>query len=393
MGRGRKSSYPGDAWQTSLRSWPMGRTKALAVFLLSVILALGWVTPASASAGIPDQAATSGSVVVNPDGSATLTLSGTWAWNLNGSDCNLQARAVGFSMDWNDPALPGNLVTTLNGVDIEAGVADPGNAANPTDNDVHPTPNTLFPAGPYGGCGNFDAGAGQNAGTWGPISHTYGAGVNSFEVCVLIYDVHLDADGGSPTNATQTQAGGTGHNGDSSAEGNGADNACVIRTFTRPAPPPDFSIAKTADPMVAGPGDTVTYQINVTNTGGSVLHNLVVSDVVPSGTTYVAGSATGGGAFDAVTRTLTWNVSSLDIGATVSVSYKTKVGTSAPVHIVNSSSARSDEVPLKVSSVSVARGLPTSGAESLTLVLVALALIGAGGAFQREEDEALSHTR
>ena len=59
------------------------------------------------------------------------------------------------------------------------------------------------------------------------------------------------------------------------------------------APPnPSLSVSKTADKSGAvAPGDTLTYTVNVTNTGNVPLPGVNVSDAVPAGTTYVANSA------------------------------------------------------------------------------------------------------
>ena len=59
------------------------------------------------------------------------------------------------------------------------------------------------------------------------------------------------------------------------------------------APPnPSLSVSKTADKSGAvAPGDTLTYTVNVTNTGNVPLPGVNVSDALPAGTTYVANSA------------------------------------------------------------------------------------------------------
>src|SRR5438046_2847757 len=63
---------------------------------------------------------------------------------------------------------------------------------------------------------------------------TYAAGNTSFNVCVLMYDVHLNSDGGPPKSAAETTAGGSGHNGDNSLQkntGTPLGNGCFVKTF------------------------------------------------------------------------------------------------------------------------------------------------------------------
>lgn len=52
-----------------------------------------------------------------------------------------------------------------------------------------------------------------------------------------------------------------------------------------------ISIEKTADVTVAAPGDEVTYTLRVVNNGDAAAHDVVITDMLPSGTTYVSSSA------------------------------------------------------------------------------------------------------
>ena len=74
----------------------------------------------------------------------------------------------------------------------------------------------------------------------------------------------------------------------------------------------DLSITKTdsADPVIAG--EDLTYTLVVTNDGPSDATNVVVTDDVPAGTSFV--SADGGGLEAA--GTVTWNLGTLADGAT-----------------------------------------------------------------------------
>lgn len=215
--------------------WHRNRGR-LGVVLSAVVASLVFgVVAARADAPDPVLQGTQSSMVTNPDGSRTVTLWGQWVWPTHHTDCNLDKRAVGYAVDWNDPDQPGHIVTTLNHVTIAVG-ADAANAYNPADNLVWPTePATASTDRNVwrGGCGSFNSTLGYNTGNWGPISHTYAAGSDTLQACVLMYDVHLATDGGAPNKDSEIVAGGSGHNGDNSAQGNSGSplgNGCFTYT-------------------------------------------------------------------------------------------------------------------------------------------------------------------
>ncbi|GEP39758.1 hypothetical protein NPS01_34210 [Nocardioides psychrotolerans] len=53
----------------------------------------------------------------------------------------------------------------------------------------------------------------------------------------------------------------------------------------------DLVVDKSSNVSIAGPGDEVTYTINVRNQGDGDAHGVVVTDTLPQGTTYVSSSA------------------------------------------------------------------------------------------------------
>lgn len=55
---------------------------------------------------------------------------------------------------------------------------------------------------------------------------------------------------------------------------------------------PEMTVAKTDGKTQVGPGDTLPYVITYSNTGDAPAKNIVVTDVLPSGTTYVSASPT-----------------------------------------------------------------------------------------------------
>jgi uncharacterized repeat protein (TIGR01451 family) len=91
-------------------------------------------------------------------------------------------------------------------------------------------------------------------------------------------------------------------------------------------PGADISIKKTVDVAQAAPGDTVTYTLTVKNTGPGAAHNVVVTDNLPSGTTFV--SATVPPPAPPCTQsggTVTCGLGTLGAGETTIITIKVKV--------------------------------------------------------------------
>jgi uncharacterized repeat protein (TIGR01451 family) len=149
---------------------------------------------------------------------------------------------------------------------------------------------------------------------------------------------------------------------------------------------PDFDLVKTVDKGEAKPGDILNYTVKVTNTGDMALTNLLITDDIPAGTTYVANSASNGGQLAG--RTLTWRFPTLAVGQTVTVTFQVTINADAPSRIENVVIARTDEVGPKEARVPtvitrVAGVVLTRTGVSLTLVFqvlfgLGLLLVGAG---------------
>ncbi len=73
------------------------------------------------------------------------------------------------------------------------------------------------------------------------------------------------------------------------------------------------------------PGDVITYEVCFSNTGNGNATNVVLSDVIPVNTTYVAGSATGGATFSEATKTLSWKKAVLGPDEKICGSFQVKV--------------------------------------------------------------------
>jgi uncharacterized repeat protein (TIGR01451 family) len=73
------------------------------------------------------------------------------------------------------------------------------------------------------------------------------------------------------------------------------------------------------------PGDILQYTLNYTNTSGQTLYNVKMSDTLPSYTTFQ--DVSNSGSYDSSQNTITWNLGSLGVNSSVSVSYRVKVQT------------------------------------------------------------------
>ncbi len=99
---------------------------------------------------------------------------------------------------------------------------------------------------------------------------------------------------------------------------------------------PVISIIKTASPNPAEPGDTISYDITVTNDGAGDATGVFVSDTLDTNTTLVAGSASA----SAGTVTTSGNSVEIDIGdlasgASVSISYQATVNDPLPAGVTS----------------------------------------------------------
>ena len=110
-----------------------------------------------------------------------------------------------------------------------------------------------------------------------------------------------------------------------------------------------MTITKTAAQANYNVGDSVVYTINVLNNGPDTATNVVVTDVLPAGITYV--SNTLGGSYNAVTRTITWNLASLINGAHFIPTFTATVNAATQgLTIANTASAANTQNPTPVTS-------------------------------------------
>ncbi len=116
---------------------------------------------------------------------------------------------------------------------------------------------------------------------------------------------------------------------------------CETTDITRT---PDISIVKDDHKTVVLPGEESTYDLTVTNKADVAAADVVVTDVLPANLTFV--SATDGGTYDAATRTVTWNLGSLDAGAQRIVQIVATVSATAVINdsIVNPARVTTEDV-------------------------------------------------
>ena len=97
------------------------------------------------------------------------------------------------------------------------------------------------------------------------------------------------------------------------------------------SPMPDIKITKTASPVTASPGADINFEVEVTNTGDIRLENLVVTDTLPQGLSYISddhgGSVSG--------EKVAWRLDALGIGQTVPVHIAAKINKNVSGELVN----------------------------------------------------------
>ncbi len=98
----------------------------------------------------------------------------------------------------------------------------------------------------------------------------------------------------------------------SGTESGGSTLTSPTATATVEVTKPAMDLNKTVNLAEANPGNTLTYTITPTYNDVWPLNNVVITDIVPTYTTYVANSANAGGTYDLGTNTITWLLGSND---------------------------------------------------------------------------------
>lgn len=86
------------------------------------------------------------------------------------------------------------------------------------------------------------------------------------------------------------------------------------------------STVKMVDKAYAEPGDVLTYALTLTNSGNEPANNVVITDAIPAGTTFVAGSITGATG----TPPMLTLLNSIPAGGAITVTFQVLVGNTIP---------------------------------------------------------------
>lgn len=108
-------------------------------------------------------------------------------------------------------------------------------------------------------------------------------------------------------------------------ETNLGSNHQIVISKKESIPIPSITLTLSADKNEIQSGDTLTYTLTYQNTTSASARNIVITNPIPQGVTYVAGSATNGGVYDAENNRITWTIPALSGNATGAVSFRVTV--------------------------------------------------------------------
>lgn len=120
---------------------------------------------------------------------------------------------------------------------------------------------------------------------------------------------------------------------------------------------PILALTKAAVPATAEPGDAVAYTLVVTNSGSSAASGVVVEDAVPAHMAFaqVTGAGPGSASFDALGNRVVFQVGTLALGASATLSFQAKVQAlpAGTTTIVNTASVSAQNAPGRTASATV----------------------------------------
>ena len=112
--------------------------------------------------------------------------------------------------------------------------------------------------------------------------------------------------------------------------------------------------AKSVDKSTAKVGDTLTYTIELTNSGNGD-GKVTVTDEIPTGTTLVADSITANGSYNEENKTITWTDVKVEAGKTAEVSFKVTINNDTKTSVTNKAvidgNKPTEEVETKVANI------------------------------------------
>jgi uncharacterized repeat protein (TIGR01451 family) len=161
----------------------------------------------------------------------------------------------------------------------------------------------------------------------------------------------------------------------------------------------DLQLVKSVNPKKAKPGTQLDYTLTATASGNIVQHDVIVTDEVPAGTTYVSAGCASPCTASFSGGVVTWELGDMSPGDSIPLGFSVTVdgpdanGT-VPTSIINVGHIKSTETPRepsnrvvvpvtavlgeKIVNTPPATALPFTGLNALQEALFAAVLIGAG---------------
>jgi uncharacterized repeat protein (TIGR01451 family) len=105
----------------------------------------------------------------------------------------------------------------------------------------------------------------------------------------------------------------------------------TVITIVRPGGyPSQIGITKYVDSSEASPKSILTYRIQIINSGPLSVDNVMIVDDIPYLTSYVPGSASFNGVYDAETGRITWEIPSIADSEILTLTFQAKIDAEAP---------------------------------------------------------------
>ncbi|PGS38816.1 cell surface protein [Bacillus cereus] len=121
------------------------------------------------------------------------------------------------------------------------------------------------------------------------------------------------------------------------------------------------TMAKTVDKNYADIGDTLTYTVAFTGTGNTNANNVIFTDAIPTGTTFVLNSLTIDGTTQVGANPANGvNIGSIPTGTTKNVSFQVVVNTIPPANIVSNGSSASYQYTVNPSQSPVTKNIASN---------------------------------
>ncbi len=189
-GRGENGT-PGTGPKQAPGIWPHAVAGLGAGLVTALVLGVAAEVPVYANVAEPTNSPSpSVHTVVEPDGTVTVTVSGTWEWTtLKGATASRPCDSrfgAGWAVAWHDPKDHGYQLSTLS-ASVTVHVGSTG--VNPANTDHRVSYDTTDPCGTFTQTDSPAPGDGTVSGTW-TGTHTYSS-VSSMppSVCVVTFDV------------------------------------------------------------------------------------------------------------------------------------------------------------------------------------------------------------